>query len=645
MQDIQIQIDTAAQKLEVGLESTNKNMILDAIDTFRRCFTFNKDLCTKGLTRAYTALCIVDPSNSIDYLEKAYKIKKDEPSVLNNFGFVMHKYHGQFDKAISWYEECLSVDPKFETAYLGICDIFESIRLTKLKEEYINMGLKNLPSNSELWNLLGLHLVHGPNMDLQKSRQVFAKALSLEATPATHAKVLMNQGHVYSVCGDVENALKCYTNSITLNKNEHLSYGNILLNIQYLERPDHLFFTTLGPKLFQVAKPSKDETVPQLIIKYQTLLMDKLYGDLFPQAPVVPWEIDDEPLRVGFIGADFVGHAVSCFTEALFANLHGKVKMYMYSNTVYDAATTNNIKCELFRCIKDTPSAAAASVMRDIDKIHILIDLSGHTSGNRMDIIAHRPAPTILTYCGYPNDLGFKHTRRISDEYTERYNTWSDPSPLDLKRVFLCYTPPSPYLELPFKSYDHYNPKNSITLGCFGKLPKINSTLIRLWREILMRYPQTRLILKSKFFADEVTLNTWKSKFGGCVKRVVFHKGTKGSDEHMRLFNVLDLHLDTWPYSGTTITTESLFMNVPVLTIARQEDGHVSRVSASIVSSIGLEKELVAVSFKDYTTKLTSLIDTLPNLNVRERMLKSPFMDGQDLGNKFYDLLLSTNTM
>ena len=81
--------------------------------------------------------------------------------------------------------------------------------------------------------------------------------------------------------------------------------------------------------------------------------------------------------------------------------------------------------------------------------------------------------------------------------------------------------------------------------------------------------------------------------------------------DHLRLYNQMDLALDTFPYNGTTTTCEALWMGVPVVSLAGQQS--VSRAGWSQLSNLGLP-ELVAFAEEDYIRIATQLAGDWPRL-------------------------------
>jgi predicted O-linked N-acetylglucosamine transferase (SPINDLY family) len=98
---------------------------------------------------------------------------------------------------------------------------------------------------------------------------------------------------------------------------------------------------------------------------------------------------------------------------------------------------------------------------------------------------------------------------------------------------------------------------------------------------------------------------------------------------YLQTFNRIDVSLDTWPYHGTMTTCESLWMGVPVVTLAGGT--HVSRVGVSLLTHAGLG-ELVAESPRQFVRIATELAHDQARRGqlrstLRERMRQSSLMD------------------
>src|SRR6202040_783104 len=147
----------------------------------------------------------------------------------------------------------------------------------------------------------------------------------------------------------------------------------------------------------------------------------------------------------------------------------------------------------------------AAARIRE-DRIDILVDLSGHTSRNRMMLFARKPAPIAVTWLGYPNTTGlpaidYRLTDAIADPPGE-----ADALPSErlvrLKPGFLCYRAPDdagPVAPLPARAAGH------VTFGSFNNVAKLSPATIALWARLLREVPGARLLLKASQFKDRGT--------------------------------------------------------------------------------------------------------------------------------------------
>jgi FkbM family methyltransferase len=197
-----------------------------------------------------------------------------------------------------------------------------------------------------------------------------------------------------------------------------------------------------------------------------------------------------------------------------------------------------------------------------------------------------------------------------------------------LPKGFLCYHPSAGSPDIP----DLPCLQNGyITFGSFNNRAKINSKVVGVWSDLLLRVPASRLILKSSLVSDQNTKQQLLSLFvenGIETSRIEILPFLPFS-EHLKQYQRVDIALDTFPYNGTTTTCEALWMGVPVVTMAGNT--HASRVGASILGQLGLNAWIIS-SIDDYVNISAALANDIENLKymrktLREKLQNSSLMD------------------
>lgn len=210
-----------------------------------------------------------------------------------------------------------------------------------------------------------------------------------------------------------------------------------------------------------------------------------------------PDRAPDRALRIGYLSSDLYYHvAMSLFTGVLRAHDAAAFEIHVYNASPVRDATTARLQALAPRW-RDVHGMPAGDVAERIaaDGVDILVELSGHTSNNRLDVLALQPAPLQASWLGYPGSTGLPQVDYlISDPYTsppesDRYcseRVWRLPS------TRLCYEPPDPSPAPALPSADA-----PPTFGCFNNLSKLNPAALGLWRQVLEAVPDARLVLKS----------------------------------------------------------------------------------------------------------------------------------------------------
>jgi predicted O-linked N-acetylglucosamine transferase (SPINDLY family) len=352
-------------------------------------------------------------------------------------------------------------------------------------------------------------------------------------------------------------------------------------------------------------------------------------------------------LRIGYVSPDFRYHSVAYFAEPLIEH-HDRdvVNVFCYyTGPPGDAVTQRfQVRADHWRSATRWTDDELAECVRT-DAIDILVDLAGHTVGNRLLAFARKPAPVLIAYLGYPGSTALSTMDyRITDDIP-------DPDPaerggsterlLRLARPMLAYRPgfgPNGLLdETPLAVAPAPVARNGfVTFGCFNAAAKIGASAIDAWARVLDAVPHSKLLLKSRDFDDARGQADWRERLSGRgigIERLQLLGRDEDHAAHLRRYGDIDISLDTFPYNGVTTTCDSLWMGVPVITLAGSTA--VSRMGLSIVSRLGC-CDWAALDTADYVAKAAQLAGDVARLveirlKLRDRLEASPLMDGIDL--------------
>ncbi len=347
------------------------------------------------------------------------------------------------------------------------------------------------------------------------------------------------------------------------------------------------------------------------------------------QAPPDP---DRKVLRVGYVSADFNWHSASDgFGPVLLNHDRASIHATLYScSHVEDQRTQEFIaRADRFRRVHLLSDDDLAALIRK-DGIDILVDLSGHSAGNRLPVFARRPAPVQATGWGYATSTGMLSMDYLladrwlvpwenRDFYTEEI--------VELPCVLSFRLPEN----LPAVGPAPCQRNGFITFGSFNRLAKASDACLRSWARLLLAVPDSRLLIKSSSLVDPTLQQRLLDLFGesGIGPERLELRGESTRLQQLVMHNEVDICLDTFRHCGGVTTCEALAMGVPVVTLCG--DVPVARNGASILAGLGCP-EWITGSVDAYIETICGLAadpDRLAAIRagLRQLLLASPLGD------------------
>ncbi|MBU0665478.1 MAG: tetratricopeptide repeat protein [Proteobacteria bacterium] len=509
------------------------------------------------------------------YYNQALKLKPDSPEVYYNLGNSL-RMQTRIPEAIKCFYQAIELKPEFAKAHnnLGVC--FKEQGLFSQAEAAYHQAIKLAPNYADAYSNMG-------------------SLASLQSR--------MNEAEDY------------FNRALKLSPDEARIHSNLLFTLNY--HPDKS-----GKEIFQHYKDFNAHFGLPLQKEWQA------HGNNRDAT---------RRLRIGYVCPQFCHHPIQNFLEPLLAN-HDKqqVEVYAYSDTVKEDAVTNRYKTYVNHWVA-TASLNDFDLTQHIrkDSIDILIDIAGHTGGNRLLVFARKPAPVSLHWL----DFGYTTGLTAIDYYLTDKATVPPGSedlfseiPWRLETPCLAYRPTTGMGEintLPAAS------RGYVSFGTLTRAVRINYRSIRIWAEILKKVPYSKLIINSGSFKDPAMCNEFADKFAAQgIDRDRLDIGY-----HSPPWDVLrqmDIGFDCFPHNSGTTLFENLYMGIPFITLADRPS--VGRLGASILEGVG-HPEWIAYTEDEYIEKAVALAGDLPKLatlraKLRLEMEQSPLMDERGFARK-----------
>lgn len=342
----------------------------------------------------------------------------------------------------------------------------------------------------------------------------------------------------------------------------------------------------------------------------------------------------DRKLRIGYVGGDFKMHSASFFFGKVV--LHHNRDLYdpycymsMTPDPASDQKTKQFVEKTNWRDISAKTDDEAEAMIR-ADQIDILVDLAGHTGGNRLALFTRKPAPVQAHAWGFAHGSGCPEIDYFfADEYSvpKEEREYFAEEIWDLPCV-VGYEPPE---------YGHsgvspapVSRDGTFTFGVFGRFEKYSPQSLEAWHKILLRTPNSRLIIKDMVLRRPYAVRRVREVMHDVdPKRILFMQDCSHPDQFLA-YQGVDLVLDTFPHTGGVTAMEIIYMGVPVVTLYNGQVG--GRTTAAALHVIGRDG-WVANSIDDYVRKAVKLAGERAELSkarteLRDQLLKSPLCIG-----------------
>ncbi len=490
------------------------------------------------------------------------------------------------------------------------------------------------PEMGVFGNLAICHMMNG---ELPLAMNAAKKALEFDGS---NPQLLEQLGRAAMSCGQYDEAIGAFRKLIEVNPAYTEGYALLGMCLRCKRRFDEAYEVYAS---FEKINGRSDVHVDSSVIFAQ--LMD---GRTTPEQRQqtrqwwydkhkAPWKFTswpnnrdpDRPLRICYVSGDFRTHSAAyafrpLITERDRANF--SVALIGIEAMIDPLGQVFKDSADLWLHMPADNDEQIAWAVRN-NEVDILVDLSGHTPGNRLRAFTTKPAPIAITMIGCIGSSGVPEIDYtivdegcVPAEETALFSETAINVPSALHFALPDYMPPvtaSPCVE-----------NGYVTFGSFHHFSKISDETLQTWGKILKRVPNSRFFTKDDIVGDDLGRARLLKNLDIDPERII-REGTTGHEKHLVDHGRIDIALDSWPQGGGVTTCETIAMGVPVLSIAGPRI--YQRGGASVARYLP-DDAIITWSIGEYMDRAVALAkDTAwlesERFKRRDRFLASPFGD------------------
>ena len=499
-----------------------------------------------------------DYDGAVAHLKRSIAV---EPTLAawNNLG-AAYRATGRLAEASAAYQSALAIDAKFADAAANYANVLMDLGSYAAAE---SMALRAISNGA---NTVEVHVTLG-NAQFRQGRLVEA-AVSYRTSLARgeNHTAIRNLGSTLANLGRFAEAKQVYSTALAKQPNADL-HSSFLICQTY------------------------DPHMTAADLRHASAAYERAYALHVPPAAAHANSPDPgRRLRIGYVSPDLCNHVVAVFMLPLMTR-HDTSAFDIYCYADVRNADDTSRKFQAISTWRQTigmTDERLAALIAD-DGIDILIDLAGHSPGNRQLVFARKPAPVQMSYVigtGTTTGLtaidGLIADRHLLPEGSERVIS---EAPFDLGRPFVAYEPPP---TMPAVGPLPALRNGYMTFGYFGRPIRLNDRVIEVWSALLAACPGSRLRLDNKPFGAAATQDDVRRRFAtfGITPDRLDLGDTPTHPAVLAAYNEIDIALDPFPHNAGTTSLEALWMGAPVLTLADRPP--VGRLGESLLNAVGL---------------------------------------------------------